>query len=291
MSKEVLITGASGSLGTALLLEAKKREASVLAPTHQEFDITNYEACREFARGKTIDVILHTAALTDWNLCHSDPELALRVNTLGAMNMARIAREHEARLILVSTDAVFQGTPKQNGYREDDIPQSPVSYYGVTKLMGEIAASHIAQPSYLITRLGWLFGPNPAKDVKFVGAILRQLSQGKTTIKVVYDKTGSPTYAIHAAQKLFEYIDQEKGGTRHVVNDGAASRFAVAKELAALWDPQLQVIPVSSDEFPSVVRRPDYSVLASNYPDAQMPHWKTAIREYHEKYALVKEFA
>src|SRR3989304_5703263 len=154
MPKEVLITGASGSLGTALLLEAKKREASVLAPSHREFDITNYEACRKFASGKTIDVILHTAALTDWNLCHTDIELALRVNTLGTINMARIASEHEARLILVSTDAVFKGTIKQKGYNEDDTPYSPVSFYGVTKLMGEIAASQIAQSSYLLTRLG-----------------------------------------------------------------------------------------------------------------------------------------
>lgn len=290
MSKEmILVTGSSGTLGTAIKLEAERRNLPLLVPSHKEFDITDYDSCREFTSHQPIDVIIHSAAIIDVEQCYHQPVEAFRVNTLGSLNMARIAKKHEARLIYVSTNAVFPGYKREEYYETD--PVGPINLYGMTKLMGELLVTQILPLSSLIVRPGWLFGPTPEKDTRFVGAIIRQSLSSNTIIKAVFDKIGSPTYAEDVAGKLLDYMDTQTIGIRHLANRGAVSRFEVAKKIAELWDLRVAVQSVSSEAFPSSALRPDYLGLTSMYADSQLSSWEDALERYHDRFQNREDFA
>lgn len=283
-----MVTGSSGTLGTAIRLEAARRNLLLLTPSHKEFDIRDYDSCRRFASHQPINVIIHSAAIIDVDQCYQQPVEALRVNTLGTLNMARIAKEHGARFIYVSTNAVFPGY-KSDEYDETD-PVGPINLYGMTKLMGELLVTQILSLSSLIVRPGWLFGPTPEKDTRFLGAIIRQSMSSNTIIKAVFDKIGSPTYAEDVAVKLFDYLDNQTIGIRHVANKGAVSRFEVAKKIAELWDLRIPVQSVSSEAFPSSALKPDYLGLTSGYADSQLPRWEDALERYHNRFQNREDF-
>lgn len=289
MSKEILLTGGRGALGTEFrnVTENRYNPNILLAPTSTEFDITNLEECRTYLKqhGPLTDVIIHAAAVTNWEYAHAKPEVAFRVNTLGTMNMAQLAKESGARFVLISTDAVFPGTPKAEGYNETDIPHTPTNMYGMTKLVAEWEAKELV-PDVLIARLGWLFGPGPQQDTKFVGAILRQLAQGKDVIRAVTDKQGSPTYTLDGVNRIFDLIEQNTKGPRHVVNEGVVSRFEVAEKVVSTWNVPAVVQPVSSDMFPSLVRRPAYSGMTTVYES--MRPWQEALVAYRNAHSLEK---
>ena len=289
MKGELLITGAHGTLGKAVLGHKRASDFEILSPTREELDITDYTSVQAFAGDTPVDVVLHMAAGTNWEELHNDPIKAMTVNAIGTLNMARLAKERGARLVVISTDAVFPGKMRKAPYSESSKPGNPVSVYGVSKLAGEHLARQV-HPDVLIARLGWLFGPTPQTDVKFVGAVLRRIAQGNTTIKAVVDKYGSPTYAVHAAEKLFELIDGGTTGTRHIVNQGGASRYEVAEQIIAQWRAPVTLEGVPDSAFPSPVTRPDYSIMRTNYEDARLPDWREALRQYYEEYPEISSF-
>lgn len=293
MSREILVTGAHGALGTALQEYAQRGSQIIYAPRHHEVDVTDLDVCRDFLQSRPVDVIIHTAAITNWELAHRDPERAFYTNCLGIINMAKLALDYNARLVIVSTDGVFSGQMKHGGYTEQDKPDNPTSMYGWTKLAGELSPKMIGMPkeAYLIVRLGWLFGPTPQKDVKFVGAILRKIAHGETVLNAINDKVGTLAYTAHIAEKIFHYVGHSTFGVRHLANTGEVSRYDVAREIVELWEAQgVTVVPVTSDAFPSPVRRPDYAVLTTLYEDAGMPSWKSALGEYHDRFSDVHAF-
>jgi len=289
MGSEILVTGGSGSLGEALVSSANRARKFLLAPSHEEMDVSVSEHCDRFADEYHPYAIIHSAAMTDWAKCHNNPYEAFRVNTLGTLNIARATLRSNSILIYVSTDAVFADDKRSEPYKETDIPISPTSVYGVTKLVGEWIVKSIAR-KYLIVRIGWLFGPNPSKDRKFVGAILNQVANGSGVVKAVDDKHGSLSYAEHVADKIFFYIDNSSEGIRHLVNQGQATRYEIAQEVLRLWSPRTQVIAVQSDSFPSPIKRADFSVLESINPDSQLPAWTIALWDYHSKFPNIQDF-
>lgn len=289
MSREtILLTGSSGTLGTAIRLEAEKRGLPLLVPTHQEFDITDFKLCCDFTSQQHISVIIHSAAMIDLEKCHLKPQEAFRINTFGTLNMVRVAREQQAQLIAISTYAVFPGE-KVDGYNESDTAL-PINIYGMTKLMAELLVTQTLPASSLIARLGWLFGPVPEKDTKFVGAIIRQAMGRNTPIRAVADKIASPTYARDVAATLLNYVDNQSTGVRHVANRGAASRFDVALKVAELWDLRAAVQSVSSQAFPSPVLRPNFGAITSNYDDSQLISWQEALIRYHDSFPNTADF-
>lgn len=286
----VLLTGASGALGHAFLPWLEKSDLDFETPSHQEFDITDFAACERYIEGRQVDILLHAAAIADWTQCQRNPVEAAEVNTLGAINMARLASSHRARLVMISTDAVFPGHFLEGGYKESDEVGSPTSVYGITKLVGEWCAAQISDPNYLVTRIGWMFGPTPDQDKKFVGAILRQIAQENRHLRAVNDKTGSPTYATQAAEKILHLITQDSRGIRHIANTGEATRYDLACKIVELWCPESSVESVSSEAFPSDVVNPDYSVLVSEYEEVRLPTWQEALGEYHDLYPKADSF-
>ena len=294
MSERILLTGGSGMFGTVLRARSHLHRVEFVAPTSKELDVTNIRQCLTYAKGIRVGGIVHAAAMTNWEACDADHEAAYAVNAIGALHMARIAEELKVPLVHISTDGVFSGEKLPTPITEEQRPGyvMPPHVYGKTKLMGEVFAGE-TNPNNLIVRLGWLFGnTDPKKDTKFVGAILRQLKAGSTTIKAVGDKSGSPTFAADAADTIFKFIDQSTRGMRHVINssDNGATRYDVAVEACSLWAPRAEVLSVSSDEFPSPVIRPDYSVMGTVFEDSRLRHWKEAMASYHEEFPDVNLF-
>lgn len=286
----ILITGGRGALGSALVDSCQNEDLPYIAPAHGEFDITDLEECRRFVSGRKIAAIIHAAALVDWQRVHEQPEDGFSVNCKGTLHMSILAKEIRAHLVYVSTDAVFPGEFRTEGYSESETPRSPVSLYGMTKLMGEwICKSQCERLT--VARLGWLFGPSPTHDRKFVGLMVKQIANGNTDLKAVNDKWGSPTYAEDAGNKLVDFVKNYTIGVRHVINTGVASRYDVAAEVVQLWgNEQTKISPVSSDLFPSNIKRPDYSGLSTIYQDSQMRDWRTALRDYNKKFPSAAEF-
>lgn len=293
MSKEILVTGGKGALATAIELEGHAEGRIIYAPTHAEFDVVSLDQCRQYLEGKRVGAIIHTAAIANWEQVHKEPLSASDTHILGSANMARLALEKPAFLVLVSTDAVLSGRPKDGGYNERDFPLGPTSMYGWTKWVAELTPKMVGLPSeqYIVARCGWFFGPNPEKDRKFVGAILRQIANGTTRLRAVNDRSGSLVYTAHIAQRLFSYVDQETSGIRHLANTGAVTRLDVAKKIVELWQATgVSVEGVSSDVFPSPVERPEYAVLATLFTDATMSPWQEALAEYRDRFPNLSDF-
>lgn len=151
----ILITGGTGALGSALVSCCENINIPFLAPPHSEFDITHRDEMGEYVRGKNIKGIIHAAAVVDWAKVHDQPDLALETNCYGVVNISQLAKDIGAHMVYISTDAVFPGEQREAGYTENDTARDPVSFYGMTKLMGEWAC-RLYNNSYTIARLGWL---------------------------------------------------------------------------------------------------------------------------------------
>jgi dTDP-4-dehydrorhamnose reductase len=267
----ILLTGGTGQLGSAVRAVAHQRGLDLVAPTHQELDILDPEA--RALRATAPAVVVHCAAQADTRVCHDDPATAFAVNAVAALHVARACAEVDALMVLVSTDAVFDGRMRDMPYTEQDSPHSPMSVYGATKL----AAEHVtvATCRTLVVRVGWLFGDDPMCDRKLLGVLARRAQAGQR-VQVVDDKWGSPAFAPHVAAKIVDYVTTGVEGVRHVVNGGVVTRYEFAREvLAGLGYPGVE--PAPSSAFLDRVARPDYSGLASVHRDAALPHWRSAV--------------
>ena len=209
----LLITGANGQLGRSLLAHLHStmvQHVEVLALTKQQLDISNLDAVELVMAKFQPDYIINTAAYTAVDRAENDVELAYAVNRDGAKNLAQAANGIGATILHVSTDYVFTGD-KLGEYQEDDIT-SPLSVYGESKLAGEIAVMQ-TNPKHIILRTAWMFSEY---GNNFVRTILR-LSQDKTTLHIVDDQFGGPTYAGHVAQTLISIMLQLDTNTAHTL--------------------------------------------------------------------------
>lgn len=272
-------------------MQAKDRGITLLTPTSSEFDVSNYDKCKAYTKDKRFDAIIHTAAVANVPQCEMDPITAYRVNTMGSRNMARLAQERDAALAIVSTSYVYPGdTEPQRPYNEDDLPRYQGSMYGFTKRAGEIMARQ-TKPDLLTTRLGWMFGPTPEKDTRFVGTMLKKLANGERILRAVHDEKGSTVFSAHAADKLLTLVQAQKEGTRHIVNRGVITRYDLAQEIVRLWKGTAEVIPVDSGSFqPNAAQRPIYSALETKYADAKLPSWQEGLQDLHTRYPHVESF-
>lgn len=282
----LVITGGSGNLGSALILRAHAKEVDFVAPSHSELDITDFASCYESLKGLSRDdVIIHSAAETNLDYCDENPAKCFAVNSVGTLNIAKIASKIGCFLIYISTDYVYDGAQRDLEHAEVDFPSNPCTVYGVSKLAAEDFVK-MSGCRYLIARLGWLFGIDPRVDKKFVGMILRNAFKNEC-VNVVDDKIGTFTYAPNAADLLLNYAQIRQQGIRHLTNRGLVSRYTFTEELFKLWEIDTRLISCPSSFFPNLVRRPDFSGLRSIYPDANMPTWQEALGEFVEEYREV----
>jgi len=288
---KILVTGANGQLGTDLCKALQ--EFNVMSLTHNDIEIGNLSSVRQVFSEYQPDIIINTAAYVRVDECETNQDKAFLVNALGARNVAVIAQELGAKLIHISTDYIFGGEAglRTTPYTEFDRPV-PISVYGKSKLAGENLVQHLCT-KYFIIRTSVLFGIAGAsgKGGNFVETMLR-LAWEQDELRVVNDQVFSPTYTKDLAKKIVELIDTEYYGIFHITNKGVCSWYEFAKEILNMAGLKTQVIPVTSDQYPTPAKRPRFSVL-DNYHlrllgmDDMRP-WQEALRDYMRERAYLK---
>jgi dTDP-4-dehydrorhamnose reductase len=257
-SRRLLVTGAGGQLGRALV-EELSREGEVLALTHADWDVT-------FPPPELppLDLVLHAAAWTDVDGAEDDPQGAAAVNVGGTTNAASLG----APLVAYSSDYVFDGR-KREPYVESDGP-NPLGAYGRTKLHGEAAAGDQAW----VVRTSWLFGPT---GKNFLRTMLR-LGAERDEVAVVDDQRGSPTYVGHLAAATGDVV-RLPFGVYHVAADGDCTWADFAEAILEEAGLDCRVRRISSAEFGARAPRPAYSVLRSEHAGTPLlPHWREGLR-------------
>ena len=280
MSKKILVTGANGQLGSELRVLSVNSNHEFLFTDVAELDITNREAVDNYVSEHGTDIIVNCAAYTNVDKAEDDTEMADNINHLAVKNLAEVSAKYKLTLIHISTDYVFDGS-KNTPYLETD-PTAPLGVYGRTKLAGEKAVTD-SGCDYLIIRTSWLYSSFGNNFVKTI----RRLTAEKDSLKVVFDQVGTPTYAGDLAQAILKIIDSEKyadnAGIYHFSNEGVCSWYDFAIEIMNLSGNLCDIQPCHSDEFPSKVKRPNFSVLDKTKIKEtfglKIPYWKVSLRE------------
>lgn len=261
----ILVTGSEGQLGRAL------RRASAASSDRYFFtdvagddtlrlDITDAEAVEGFIREHGIGVVVNCAAYTNVDRAEDDAARAELLNATAVGYLANAMQKSGGVLIHISTDYVFGGDPYNTPCREEQ-KGTPTGVYGVTKLHGEEAV-RASGCRHLIFRTAWLYSEDGAN---FVKTMLR-LTEEKEELKVVFDQAGTPTYAGDLAGAICTILEGRKydgcEGTYHYSNEGVCSWYDFTKAIAEYaGHRRCDIQPCHSDEFPSKVKRPSYSVL------------------------------
>lgn len=282
MSKmNILVTGANGQLGNEMRVVARNSADNYIFTDVAELDITDAAAVEKMVTDNDVKVIVNCAAYTNVDKAEDDREFAELLNARAVENLAQAIRRNDGLLVHVSTDYVFGGTKNNTPCREDE-PANPTGVYGVTKLHGEQAI--IASGCHhIIIRTAWLyseFGKNFLKT-------MLNLTATKPQLKVVFDQVGSPTYAYDLALAIFDIVENRKyvdnDGIYHYSNEGVCSWFDFTKMIAEYADHTgCDIQPCHSDEFPSKVIRPSYSVLDKTKIKktfgVAVPYWTDSLR-------------
>jgi dTDP-4-dehydrorhamnose reductase len=270
----VTIFGASGLLGKALTREWN--QDAVTGFTSRDADIRDASRVLEVVRDTRPEWIVLSAAYTDVDGCESNPELAFAVNRDGAVSVARAAREVGARLMFLSSDYVFDGK-KTTPYEISD-SRNPQSVYGRTKAEAEITLLELI-PNCCIVRTSWLFG---AGGKCFPDTILK-LAANRTTLDVVNDQRGCPTYVVDLARSIISLCRKNEEGIIHVTNAGNCTWFEFAQQIIQSAGLTTDVRPTTSERMARPAPRPAYSVLSPASLVAfgiAMPSWQDALSRY-----------
>ncbi len=285
----ILVTGANGQLGMSL----RRLLSEAVFTDVEELDITDAAAVKAMVAQNRIDTIINCAAYTNVDAAEDNEPLAERLNAQAVENLALAMKEVGGRLIHISTDYVFGGEPHNTPCRED-LPACPTGAYGRTKLHGEEAILR-SGVRYLIIRTSWLyseFGKN------FVKTMLRLTSE-KPSLKVVFDQVGTPTYAGDLADAIVKILETPHPGLDpaphpgldpgspcvfHFSNEGVCSWYDFAKAIAEYsGHTACDIQPCHSDEFPSKVVRPSYSVLDKTRIKEtfglSIPYWTDSLKK------------
>ena len=286
----ILVTGANGQLGNEMRIVAKNSKnkyvfTDVIENNESEtilLDITDIDSLRDIVGKYNISVVVNCAAYTNVDKAETDVDLCTLLNTKAPENLAIVMKEVGGTLIHISTDYVFGGDPYNIPCKEDQ-KGTPTGVYGLTKLQGEEAIKAI-NCNHIIIRTAWLyseFGKN------FVKTML-SLTANKEELNVVFDQTGTPTYALDLANVIYDIIENDKyrgnDGIYHFSNEGVCSWFDFTKMIAEYaGNTKCNIKPCHSDEFPSPVKRPSYSVLDKTKIKEtfkiDIPYWTESLKK------------
>ncbi len=274
---QIAIIGANGQLGSALVDTFE----NAIPLTHEDMDITKFDSLKILKKINP-DVIINTAAYVRVDDAEIYPEKAFAVNSIGALNVAKIASEIDAVNIYISTDYVFDGK-KGNPYTEVDLP-NPINVYGLSKYAGEIFTQNYSKKYYII-RVASLYGRGGArgKGGNFVEWIINKAKR-KEPLKIVNDQIMSPTYTVDVAKTLKKLIELEpEYGVYHMTNSGYCSWFEFAREILETINCNIPLEPITSSDLNRLAQRPPFSALQNaklKKLGLQLPHWKVALKRF-----------
>lgn len=275
----ILVTGSRGQLGTHMSLLAPQSRHEWFFADVDELDITDRQAVESFVNRHGIQLVVNCAAYTNVDKAESDEAAAMRLNADAVGYLADAMEAVGGSLIHISTDYVFGGTMYNIPCTEDMAP-NPTGAYGRTKLAGEEAARRCSRT--IILRTSWLY----SEYGKNFLLTMRRLTAEKPQVTVVFDQAGTPTYAGDLSRAIFNIIENnqlEHVGTYNYANEGVCSWYDFAHEIARQsGNTDCRVLPCHSDEYPSPVKRPAYSVLDKTKFKLtfhqEIPHWSDGLR-------------
>jgi len=288
---KIAIIGCNGQLGWELVRRGESHGLQIMALDYPEIDIGDPSSIATFTKSREIDLIVNAAAYTAVDRAESEPLAAYTVNRDGPVILAERCRDRRIPLIHVSTDYVFDGT-KQGAYIEED-PVAPMGVYGASKAAGE-AEVRKRLPEHFILRTAWLCGVHGHNFVK----TMLKLGRKKETLRVVADQYGCPTIASDLAEAILEVVrrveknESVKWGTYHYCGAGKTTwhGFATAIfDIAGQYEKFLvkNVVPISTAEYPTPVKRPANSVLdctkIERYFGIRPRPWKEGLAEMIEQ--------
>lgn len=291
----ILVTGANGQLGNEIQIVAKQSSDEYIftdvCDGYEKLDITDLEAVRKTVKKNDIKCIINCAAWTNVDGAETAGDIVEKLNATAPENLAKAMKEVNGLLVHISTDYVFGGDPYNTPCKENQ-KGTPTGVYGLTKLHGEQKIQAMGS-NYIILRTAWLyseFGKN------FVKTMLN-LTATKPQLKVVFDQVGTPTYALDLANAILAIIEDykkewslkhetwnySKNGIYHFSNEGVCSWFDFTKMIAEYaGNKDCNIQPCHSEEFPSPVKRPAYSVLDKTRIketfDVKIPYWTDSLR-------------
>jgi dTDP-4-dehydrorhamnose reductase len=276
---KVLVTGASGLVGRAVVAHVAAEGERVVGFDHAALDITDESAIEKAFAAERPEVVVNCAAWTDVDGCESNHVRAMAANAQGPELLATACRKVSALLVTISTDYVFDGT-KEGFYTQSDEP-NPISVYGVSKLEGERRAQ-AAWARTIVVRSGYIFGVG---GTNFLSTLVARASRGER-LTAVTDAIGTPTYANDLAARLYDLARLDRPDLYHVVNSGDGASFAdfasCALEKAGLDDDLLQ--PATLESLGRPAPRPRNSRLRCLVSDAlglePLPFWQDSLSQF-----------
>ena len=288
----ILVTGANGQLGNEMRIVTKGANDSYIFTDVVEvegqqttiLDITNLDAIRKMVSANDVKVIVNCAAWTNVDGAEDPEKYALveKLNAVAPENLAIAMKEVGGLLIHISTDYVFGGDPYNTPCKEGQ-KGTPTGVYGLTKLYGEQNIQK-TEVNYLIFRTAWLYSEFGKNFVK----TMMNLTATKPQLKVVFDQVGTPTYAYDLAAAIFDIIENRKyegnTGIYHYSNEGVCSWYDFTKMIAEIaGNKGCDIQPCHSDEFPSPVKRPAFSVLDKTKVKQtfgiSIPYWMDSLKK------------
>jgi len=282
----IFVTGANGQLGNEMQLVAKNSKDHYIftdvCDGYQKLDITNLETIREVVKTQKVKCIINCAAWTNVDAAETAGDIVEVLNAKAPENLAVAMKEVNGLLVHVSTDYVFGGDPYNTPCKEEQ-KGTPTGVYGLTKLHGEekILATGV---DYIILRTAWLYSEFGKNFVK----TMMNLTDSKPQLKVVFDQCGTPTYAGDLANTIFDIVENRKyeghSGIYHFSNEGVCSWYDFTIKIAELTgNINCDIQPCHSDEFPSPVTRPAYSVLDKTKIKEtfgiKIPYWTDSLKK------------
>ena len=282
----ILVTGANGQLGNEIQIVSRKSTNHYIftdvCEGYQNLDITNLEAVRKAVKENDVKCIINCAAWTNVDKAETAGDIVEILNAVAPENLAKAMKEVGGLLVHVSTDYVFGGDPYNTPCKED-MKGTPTGVYGLTKLHGEEKIQAVGC-NHIILRTAWLYSEFGSNFVK----TMLNLTATKPQLKVVFDQTGTPTYAGDLADAIFNIVENKKfeghSGVYHFSNEGVCSWYDFTIKIAQIaGHTACNIQPCHSDEFPSPVKRPAYSVLDKTKIKEtfgiQIPYWEDSLKK------------
>jgi dTDP-4-dehydrorhamnose reductase len=282
---KIAVIGANGQLGSELC-EQFEDNHQVVGLTHVDIEITNINSVKKVLTEIRPDVIINTAAYHNLPDCEKNPDISFQVNAIGALNLAKAVTDIGSVLVQYSTDYVFDGEKKEP-YLEKDMT-NPLNIYAMTKLNGEILIKNYCT-QYFIIRISGLYGKTicRAKGNNFI-TTMQKAARERDVVKVVNDEIFTPTAVFEVAKNTGRLIETEGFGLYHMTCEGYCSWFDFAGVIFKELGLKTPLISCTSDEFPSEIKRPSYSVLENHKLNSvnlnHMTHWKDALIKYIRTY-------
>ena len=283
----ILVTGASGQLGTQIKKIAKQFEKfNFFFCSKDELDISNYILVKKTIRELNINYLINCAAFTDVRLAEEKRKLAESVNSFAVKNIAKICFEHDVKLVHISTDYVFDGK-KKSGYLENDIA-NPINFYGLSKLNGEKNILKYNLKKSIIIRTSWLYSES---NNNFVSKIFSKINSNQD-FSVVNGEFGSPTNAMDLAldiMKILPRLSNNSTEIYHYCNDGICSRYDLANEINLILNGKSNIISANVND--CSVKRPKFSALNNskikkNY-QLNIKKWRDSLTDHFNSLGLI----